>query len=88
MGDFDLIATAVLLLVAGHETTVKFPSPTGCFSSCVTPTSWSSAEAFLSGRRGLIEELLRFDPPVHFRTRKALGGYRDRRRGRSRKARL
>lgn len=72
MGDFDLIATAVLLLVAGHETTVNLIT-NGMLQLLHHPHELERLRADPERAPRLIEELLRFDPPVHFRTRKALG---------------
>jgi cytochrome P450 len=72
MGDFDLIATAVLLLVAGHETTVNLIN-NGMLQLLRHPHELERLRSDPERAPRLIEELLRFDPPVHFRTRKALG---------------
>ena len=72
MGDFDLIATAVLLLVAGHETTVNLIT-----NSMLTllrhPDELARLRADPERAPRVIDEMLRYEPPVHFRTRKALG---------------
>lgn len=71
MNDFDLIATAVLLLVAGHETTVNLIT-----NSVLTllrfPEHWQrlAREPEIAPR--LIEEMLRYEPPVQYRTRLAI----------------
>ena len=71
MSDQDLLATVLLLLVAGYETTVNLIS-----NSMLTLLRYPDALARL--RRDpnsvirTIEEVLRFDPPVHFRTRTTL----------------
>jgi cytochrome P450 len=71
MNDQDLLATVLLLLVAGYETTVNLIS-----NSMLTLLRHPNALARL--RRDpnsvihTIEEVLRFDPPVHFRIRTTL----------------
>jgi cytochrome P450 len=68
---YDLIATAMLLLVAGHETTVNLLAN-------AMLTLLRHPEHFARLRRDprmaarVVDEVLRFDPPVHFRTRKTL----------------
>lgn len=71
MGKYDLLATAVLLLVAGHETTVNLIA--NAILTLLRHPEWLDrlrADESLAPR--IIEEVLRFEPPVHFRTRKAL----------------
>ncbi|GAN46990.1 MULTISPECIES: cytochrome P450 [Methylobacterium] len=72
MGDIDLISTAILLLVAGHETTVNLIT-----NSMLTllrhPEELRKLKADPERAPRVIEEMLRYEPPVHFRTRKALG---------------
>lgn len=71
MGEVDLIASAILLLVAGHETTVNLIA-----NSTLALVRHPDILARLAGEPDLaprlIEEMLRYDPPVHFRTRRAL----------------
>ncbi|GJE18913.1 cytochrome P450 [Methylobacterium marchantiae] len=71
MGEYDLIATAILLLVAGHETTVNLIA-NSMLALVRHPDILArlACEPDLAPR--LIEEMLRYDPPVHFRTRRAL----------------
>jgi cytochrome P450 len=72
LSEFDLIATAALLLVAGHETTVNLIT-----NSMLTllryPEELERLRADPERAPRVIEEMLRYEPPVHFRTRKALG---------------
>lgn len=71
MGKYDLIATAVLLLVAGHETTVNLIA--NGMLTLLRHREWLERlrrDGALAPR--VVEELLRFEPPVHFRTRKTL----------------
>lgn len=71
MNDFDLIATAVLLLVAGHETTVNLIT-NSVLTLLRCPEHWQrlAREPEIAPR--LIEEMLRFEPPVQYRTRLAV----------------
>ncbi len=71
MGIYDLLATAIVLLVAGHETTVNLI--TNGMLTLLRHPEWLEKlrhDAALAPR--IVEELLRFEPPVHFRTRKTL----------------
>jgi len=72
MGEFDLISTAILLLVAGHETTVNLIT-NGMLTLLRHPRELERLRADPERAPRVIEELLRYEPPVHFRTRKALG---------------
>jgi cytochrome P450 len=71
MGKYDLIATAVLLLIAGHETTVNLIA-NGMLTLLRHP-EWLEKlrrDPVLAPR--IVDEVLRYEPPVHFRTRKTL----------------
>jgi cytochrome P450 len=71
MGKFDLIANAALLLVAGHETTVNLI--TSGMLTLLRHPEWLERlrqDPALAPR--VVDELLRFEPPVQFRTRKTL----------------
>ncbi|NEU10811.1 cytochrome P450 [Methylobacterium sp. BTF04] len=72
MSDFDLISTAILLLVAGHETTVNLIT-NGMLTLLRHPEELERLRADPERAPRVIEEVLRYEPPVHFRTRKALG---------------
>lgn len=72
IGGFDLISTAILLLVAGHETTVNLIT-NGMLTLLRHPAELDRLRADPERAPRVIEELLRYEPPVHFRTRKALG---------------
>lgn len=72
MGEVDLISTAILLLVAGHETTVNLIT-NGMLTLLRHPVELARLKAEPERAPRVIEELLRYEPPVHFRTRKALG---------------
>lgn len=68
---YDLIATSILLLIAGHETTVNLIT-NGMLTLLRRPDELERLKADPERAPRVIEELLRFEPPVHFRTRKAL----------------
>ncbi len=71
MGRFDLLATAVLLLVAGHETTVNLIA-NGMLTLLRYPQWLEKLRQDKTLAPRIVEELLRFEPPLHFRTRKTL----------------
>ncbi len=71
MGTYDLIATAILMLVAGHETTVNLIA-NGVLTLLRNPDEWRRLRDEPARAPRLIEELLRYDPPVQFRTRATL----------------
>jgi cytochrome P450 len=71
MGDYDLIATAVLMLVAGHETTVNLIT-NGLLTLLRYPEEMERLRADPGRAPRVIEELLRYEPPVQFRLRRAL----------------
>lgn len=71
MNGLDLIATSILLLVAGHETTVNLLA-NAMLTLLRHPEQYARLRREPSMAPRVIDEVLRFDPPVHFRTRKAL----------------
>lgn len=71
MGDYDLIATSVLMLVAGHETTVNLIT-NGLLTLLRHPEEFERLRADPGRAPRVIEELLRYEPPVQFRLRKTL----------------
>lgn len=71
MGDYDLIATSILMLVAGHETTVNLIT-NGLLTLLRHPDELERLRQDPMRAPRLIEELLRYEPPVQFRTRKTL----------------
>lgn len=71
MDEFDLISTAILLLIAGHETTVNLIT-NGMLTLLRHPDEFERLRGNPERAPRVIEELLRYEPPVHFRTRKAL----------------
>ncbi|MDP4024876.1 cytochrome P450 [Methylobacterium sp. NEAU 140] len=71
VGDYDLIATAILMLVAGHETTVNLIT-NGLLTLLRHPDELERLRADPARAPRLVEELLRYEPPVQFRTRTTL----------------
>jgi cytochrome P450 len=71
MGDYDLIATSILMLVAGHETTVNLIA-NATLALMRHPDELARLRRDPSRAPRLIEEVQRYDPPVQFRTRRAL----------------
>ncbi len=67
----ELISTAILLLIAGHETTVSLISK-GILQLLRHPDQLGIFKSDPSVRRGAVEEILRFDPPVQLTARVAL----------------
>ncbi|KIC10020.1 cytochrome P450 [Leisingera sp. ANG-M1] len=64
----ELIGTCVLLLNAGHEATVH---SLGNGVKTMLQQGWEPAWLAPGGIEGLVEEILRFDPPLHLFTRYA-----------------
>ncbi|KQP69858.1 cytochrome P450 [Methylobacterium sp. Leaf112] len=71
MGDYDLIATSILMLVAGHETTVNLIT-NAMLALLRNPDELVRLRDDPARAPRLIEEVQRYDPPVQFRTRRAL----------------
>jgi cytochrome P450 len=67
----DLISTLVLLLVAGHETTVNLIT-NGMLTLLRHPDALERLRREPDLITPVVEEVLRFDPPVQFRTRTIL----------------
>ncbi|TNJ42790.1 cytochrome P450 [Phaeobacter sp. B1627] len=64
----ELIGTCILLLNAGHEATVH---SLGNGVSTMLQQGWKTDWLLPEGIDGLVEEILRFDPPLHMFTRYA-----------------
>ncbi len=60
----ELFSTLNLLLIAGHETTVSL-IPNGVLAFARCPEQLARVHEDPSLVRGAVEEVLRFDPPVH-----------------------
>jgi cytochrome P450 len=71
MAEEDLISTAVLLLVAGHETTVNLIA-NGMLTLLRNPEALDALGRDPGLVTSLVEELLRFEPPVQFLFRTSL----------------
>jgi cytochrome P450 len=68
---FDAITTAMLLLIAGHETTVALIA-NGMLALLHNPRHLARLREDPRLAPQIVEEVLRFDAPVQFRTRKTL----------------
>jgi unspecific monooxygenase len=67
----ELVGLAVLLLVAGHETTVSLIG-NGMLALLRHPDQWRAVQHDAGGERRAVDELLRYDPPVQMTSRIAL----------------
>jgi pimeloyl-[acyl-carrier protein] synthase len=67
----ELQATCILLLIAGHETTMNLIG-NGLYSLLRNPTELQRLRKHPDLVRGAVEELLRFEGPVHLTARTAL----------------
>jgi cytochrome P450 len=59
----EIVSTCVLLLVAGHETTVNLIA-NAILALLRHPSQWAALSADASQAAAVIEETLRYDPPV------------------------
>jgi cytochrome P450 len=71
LSEDDLVATCVLLLVAGHETTVNLIA-NGALALLRSPDQLAWFRAHPESAVPSVEELLRYDPPVQLSARVAL----------------
>jgi cytochrome P450 len=71
LADPDLIATLILLLIAGHETTVNLIT-NGMLTLLRHPEELERLRRDPVRAVHVVEELLRYEPPVQFATRYAL----------------
>jgi cytochrome P450 len=71
LSEDDLVATCVLLLVAGHETTVNLIA-NGTLALLRAPDQLAWFRDHPDAATAVVEELLRYDPPVQLSARFAL----------------
>jgi cytochrome P450 len=71
LSEADLLATMELLLIAGHETTVNLIT-NGMLTLLRHPDILDQLRHDPALAPLIVEEVLRYDPPVHFRTRTTL----------------
>jgi cytochrome P450 len=71
LSEDDLLATCILLLVAGHETTVNLIA-NGTLALLRAPDQLAWFRSHLDAAPAVVEELLRYDPPVQLSARVAL----------------
>jgi unspecific monooxygenase len=71
LSEDELLSTCVLLLVAGHETTVNLIG-NGALALLRDRAQLAYFRAHPEGVAAAVEELLRYDPPVQFTVRQAL----------------
>jgi unspecific monooxygenase len=71
LSEDDLVATCILLLVAGHETTANLIA-NGTLALLRAPNQLAWFRANPGSATAVVEELLRYDPPVQLSVRAAL----------------
>jgi cytochrome P450 len=64
LAEDEIVSTCMLLLIAGHETTVNLIS-NAMLAMLRAPAQWSALAADSRRAPAVIEETLRYDPPVH-----------------------
>ncbi|MCV7103485.1 cytochrome P450 [Mycobacterium palustre] len=67
----EIVSTCVLLLIAGHETTVNLIG-NAILAMLRTPGQWQALGADADRAPAVVEETLRYDPPVQLVSRVAL----------------
>jgi unspecific monooxygenase len=67
----EVISTVILALNAGHEATVNVIA-NGVYALLKNPTQWQALQVDVNLVRPAVEELLRFDTPLHLFTRYVL----------------
>jgi cytochrome P450 len=72
LGEDEIVSTCSLLLIAGHETTVNLIA-NAMLAMLRDPVQWSALAADPQRASAVIEETLRYDPPVHLVARIAGG---------------
>jgi cytochrome P450 len=70
LAETELVSTCVLLLIAGHETTVNLIA-NGALALLREPDQWAALAADPGRAAAVVEETLRYDPPVHLVARVA-----------------
>ncbi len=68
----EIVSTCNLLLIAGHETTVNLIA-NATLAMLRDPTQWAALGGDAERASAVIEETLRYDPPVHLVVRIAAG---------------
>jgi cytochrome P450 len=72
LAEDEIVSTCSLLLIAGHETTVNLIA-NAMLAMLRDPAQWSALAADPQRASAVIEETLRYDPPVHLVARIAGG---------------
>jgi cytochrome P450 len=72
LAEDEIVSTCSLLLIAGHETTVNLIA-NAMLAMLRDPAQWSALAADPQRASAVIEETLRYDPPVHLVARIAAG---------------
>ncbi len=71
LSEDEMVAMCILLLVAGHETTVNLIS-SGTFALLSNPDQWRKLKAEPALAKSAVEELLRYTSPVQLTSRIAM----------------
>jgi cytochrome P450 len=70
LSEQEIVATCSLLLIAGHETTVNLIA-NAILALVRHPAQWAALSADAARAPAVVEETLRYDPPVHMLSRNA-----------------